>query len=96
MATTLSPTRRPREPVARRAFRHPPGTGHEIALRVERELAGEDEEPPRWWVEIEEAPGAPAWMPKLRYVMCGTRAQARRDFTERQWALRAAGYERTG
>jgi hypothetical protein len=87
MVTTFSPARRPREPVARRAFRHP-GTGHEVALLVEREVVG-DGEKPVWWVDLQETPGSPAWMPKLRYVGCGTRPQARRDFAKRQQALRA-------
>ena len=95
MVTTLGPTKRPREPVARRAYRHP-GTGHEVALVVEREVVGPgDGEDPGWSVTLEGTPGWPAWMPKLWYMLlCRTRAQARRTFAERQRALRAAGYER--
>ena len=97
MVTTLGPPRRPREPVARRTFRHP-GTGHEVALLVEREIVGPDMgEEPGWSVTLEDTPGWPAWMPKLRYTLvCGIRTQARRDFARRQRALRAAGYERVG
>ena len=95
MVTTLGPTERPREPVARRAYRHP-GTGHEVALVVEREIVGLDEgEEPGWSVTIEDTPGSPAWMPKLRYtLLCATRTEARHDFDKRQRTLRAAGYER--
>jgi hypothetical protein len=94
MVTTRGPTKRPSEPVTRRAFRHP-GTGHEVTLVVEREVAtpGDGEEP-GWRVDLEEAPGAPAWLAALRYIMCGTRAQAQRDFGKRQRVLRAAGYRR--
>jgi hypothetical protein len=84
VVATFGPTERPREPPARGAFGHRE-TGHEVVLLVEREFAaGAGDEPPRWWVNLEEAPGAPAWMPKLRYVRCGTRAQARRDIAVRQ------------
>ena len=91
MVTTLGPTERPREPVARRRYRHP-GTGHEVALLVEREIVGPgDGEKPGWSVTLEDTPGWPAWMPKLRYtLLCGTRTQARRDFAKRQRALEAA------
>jgi hypothetical protein len=93
MVTTLGPPKRPREPVARRIFRHP-GTGHEVTLVVERELTGDGEEP-GWWVDLEDTPGGPAWLARLRYAtLCWTRTQARRAFAERQRALRAAGYMR--
>jgi hypothetical protein len=76
--------------MARRTVRHP-DTGHEVALRVEREVG--DGEEPRWRVTFEETLGAPAWMARLRHLAEGTHAQARRDFSKRQRALRTAGYE---
>jgi hypothetical protein len=67
-------------------------------LVVEREVvAPGDGGEPGWWVTLEDTPGWPAWMPKLRYAaLCGTPAMARRSFAKRQRALRAAGYERVG
>jgi hypothetical protein len=95
MVTTLGPPVRRREPVACRTYRHP-GTGHEVALVVEREIVGPgDAERLGWWVDLQETPGSPTWMARLRYAtLCWTRTQARRAFAERQRALRAAGYKR--
>jgi hypothetical protein len=83
---------RPCEPVARRIYRYS-STGHEVMLRVERELAGEGEEPPRWWVDLGEAPGAPAWMPKLRYMACTLRAECRPKTVQTRNILLRSGHE---
>jgi hypothetical protein len=84
------------EPLARRTFRHPE-TGHEVALVVDR--AGTQGGPREllWQVWLEDAPGSPPVVAKLRYLSVhDTRDAARRGFAERQRALRAAGYERVG
>jgi hypothetical protein len=82
------------EPLARRAFRHP-ATGHEVALVVER--GGITGGAPQlvWKIWMDEAPGSPPAVAKLRYMnVHETVEAARRGFAERQRALRAAGYER--
>jgi hypothetical protein len=46
-------------------------------------------------VWLEDAPGSPAAVAKLRFLSVHkTRDAARRAFAERQRALRAAGYQR--
>jgi hypothetical protein len=83
--------------VARRACRHP-GTGHEVALLVEREVLADDEAgEPNGWVDLADTPGGPSWMAKLWCsALCGARGQARRDFAKWHRALRDGGYERVG
>jgi hypothetical protein len=66
MVTTLGPTRRPREPVARRAFRHP-GTGDAALLTADR-IRGPGDEP--WWrISLDCAPGSPPAEAGLRTIV---------------------------
>jgi hypothetical protein len=85
-----------REPLARRGFRHP-ATGHEVALLVDRRGTSGGPRELRWRVWLEDAPGRPPEVAKLRFMSVHeTRDQARREFAEQQRALRAAGYQRAG
>ena len=84
------------EPLARRTFRHPE-TGHEVALVVNRAATHGGPRELLWQVWLEDAPGSPPGITRLRYLSTHeTRDAARREFVERQRALRAAGYERIG
>jgi hypothetical protein len=85
-----------REPVARRRFRHA-ATGHEATLVVERGGVHGGARELLWKVWIEEAQGSPPAVAKLRYLSAhDSRNAARREFAERQRALRRIGYERVG
>jgi hypothetical protein len=82
-----------REPLARRAFRHSE-IGHEVALVVDRRDTSGGPREFLWKIWLEEAPGSPTAVAKLRFMSVhDTVDAARRGFAERR-ALRAAGYER--
>jgi hypothetical protein len=82
------------EAVARLAFRHP-GAGDGAVLTADC-IRGPGDEP--WWrISLDCAPSSPPAAAGLRTIVwCATATMARRAFTERQRALRAAGYERMG
>jgi hypothetical protein len=83
-----------REPLVRRAFRHP-ATGHEVALVVDRGATPGGPRELMWKVWLDEKPGSPPAVVALRYLSThGTRDEARREFAKRQRTLRAAGYVR--
>jgi hypothetical protein len=66
-----------------------------VALLVDRRDTSGGPRELLWRVWLEDAPGAPAAVAKLRFMSVHeTRDAARRTFAERQRALRAAGYER--
>jgi hypothetical protein len=76
------------EPLVRRTFRHPA-----IGTRWRYSSTGGPRER-LWRVWLEDAPGSPPAVAKLRFLSVHeTRDAARRGFAERQRALRAAGYE---
>jgi hypothetical protein len=82
------------EPLARRTFRHP-ANGREVALVVDRRGVAGGPRELSWKIWLKDAPGSPPAVAKLRYMSVHeTRDAARREFAERQRALRAAGYER--
>lgn len=81
-----------REFVARRTFRHP--DGHEATLLVET-VDGSGRE--RWFrISLDGAPRRPELAKLMGIAWHKTRASARRDFAERQRALREAGFVREG
>ena len=83
-----------REPLARRAFRHPE-TGHEVALVVDRGSVAGGPRELVWKIWLDEAPGSPPAVARQRFMSVhDTRDDARRGFAKRQRALRAAGYQR--
>jgi hypothetical protein len=83
-----------REPLARRAFRHP-GTGHEAVLVVDRRGTSGGPRELLWRVWLEDAPGRPPEVAALRFLSVHeTRDQTKRVFAERQQALCATGYQR--